>query len=76
MDLREVASGLLFPEGPIAMPDGTVVTRAIEDHGNAVAVLPYDPVRRTAILVQQMRAPALYAAKHRGRNRAVSFDDV
>lgn len=25
MDVREVASGLLFPEGPIAMPDGTVV---------------------------------------------------
>jgi nudix-type nucleoside diphosphatase (YffH/AdpP family) len=48
----------------LRLPDGTVVTRAIEDHGNAVAVLPYDPVRRTAILVQQMRAPALYAAKH------------
>ena len=24
-DLREVASGLHFPEGPIAMPDGSVV---------------------------------------------------
>jgi len=35
----------------------------IEDHGNAVCVLPYDPARRTAILVQQLRAPALYAAK-------------
>ena len=48
----------------IRLPDGTTITRSIEDHGNAVAVLPYDPVRRTAILVQQMRAPALYAAKH------------
>src|SRR5689334_14437341 len=48
----------------IRLPDGTTITRSIEDHGDAVAVLPYDPVRRTAILVQQMRAPALYAAKH------------
>jgi len=47
----------------IKLPDGTAITRAIEDHGNAVAVLPYDPVRRTATLVQQLRAPALYAAQ-------------
>ena len=25
MDLTEVTDGLLFPEGPIAMPDGSVV---------------------------------------------------
>jgi nudix-type nucleoside diphosphatase (YffH/AdpP family) len=47
----------------IRLPDGTTISRAIEDHGNAVAVLPYDPERRTAILVQQFRAPALYGAK-------------
>jgi nudix-type nucleoside diphosphatase (YffH/AdpP family) len=47
----------------VRLPDGNTVTRAIEDHGNAVAVLPYDPVRRVAILVQQLRAPALYAAQ-------------
>ncbi|MEJ0075724.1 MAG: NUDIX domain-containing protein [Alphaproteobacteria bacterium] len=47
----------------IRFPDGSTVSRAIEDHGNAVCVLPYDPVRRTAILVQQLRAPALYAAQ-------------
>ena len=46
----------------IRLPDGNTITRAIEHHGNAVCVLPYDPVRRTAILVQQLRAPALYAA--------------
>src|ERR1043165_2412562 len=48
----------------IRLPGGTTVTRAIEDHGNAAAVLPYDPVRRTAVMVRQLRAPALYAAKH------------
>ena len=47
----------------IRLANGNTITRAIEDHGNAVAVLPYDPVRRTAILVKQLRAPALYAAK-------------
>ena len=47
----------------IRLPDGSTIARGIEDHGNAVAVLPYDPVRRVAILVQQLRAPALYAAK-------------
>jgi len=47
----------------VRLPDGSTITRAVEDHGNAVAVLPYDPVRRTAILVQQLRAPALYAAQ-------------
>jgi nudix-type nucleoside diphosphatase (YffH/AdpP family) len=53
----------VFLLATIRLPDGSTITRAIEDHGNAVAVLPYDPVRRTAILVQQLRAPALYAAQ-------------
>src|SRR3954470_11123824 len=47
----------------VRLPDGSTLTRAIEDHGNAVCVLPYDPVRRTAVLVQQLRTPALYAAQ-------------
>jgi nudix-type nucleoside diphosphatase (YffH/AdpP family) len=41
----------------VRLPSGIVMQRAIEDHGNAVAVLPYDPKRRTAILVRQFRAP-------------------
>jgi nudix-type nucleoside diphosphatase (YffH/AdpP family) len=41
----------------VRLPSGTVVRRAIEDHGNAVAVLPYEPKRKTAILVRQFRAP-------------------
>ena len=52
-----------FLVAAIRLSDGSTIKRVIEDHGNAVCVLPYDPVRRTAVLVQQLRAPALYAAK-------------
>lgn len=40
--------------------EGTEYRREIEDHGNAAAVLPYDPDRRTAFLVRQLRVPLLY----------------
>lgn len=43
------------------LDDGQLIRREIEDHGNAAAVLPYDPVRRTALLVRQFRAPAFFA---------------
>jgi nudix-type nucleoside diphosphatase (YffH/AdpP family) len=46
------------------LPDGQVVRREIEDHGRAVAVLPYDPERKMAVLVRQFRAPVLMAAGH------------
>ena len=39
--------------------DGVEFTREIEDHGPAVAVLPYDPERRVALLVKLPRAPVL-----------------
>lgn len=42
--------------------NGQVIERELEDHGAAVAVLPYDPERRTAILVRQLRAPVFFAA--------------
>jgi nudix-type nucleoside diphosphatase (YffH/AdpP family) len=45
----------------IELPDGQRIKREIEDHGRAVCVLPYDPQRRTAILVRQFRAPAALA---------------
>lgn len=48
----------------ICLPDGRRVNREIEDHGNAVCVLPYDPQRKTAILVRQFRAP-VYLATHK-----------
>lgn len=50
-----------FLVAEVTMEDGTRVKREIEDHGRAVAVLPYDPVRRTAVLISQFRAPVLYA---------------
>ncbi len=40
--------------------DGVSFQREIEHHGDAVAVLPYDPERRTALLVKLPRAPVLF----------------
>jgi nudix-type nucleoside diphosphatase (YffH/AdpP family) len=40
----------------IRLPDGKLIQREVEDHGAAVAVLPYDPARKVAILVEQFRA--------------------
>ncbi len=51
-----------FLVAEVTMPDGTRLAREIEDHGRAVAVLPYDPERRVALLVEQFRPPAFYAA--------------
>jgi nudix-type nucleoside diphosphatase (YffH/AdpP family) len=47
----------------IRLPDGRSFTREIEHHGRATAVLPFDPVRRTAIVIRQLRAPALYVGR-------------
>jgi nudix-type nucleoside diphosphatase (YffH/AdpP family) len=47
----------------VRLPDGKLIRREIEDHGAAVAVLPYHPVRRTAVLVRQFRAPVFYSSK-------------
>jgi nudix-type nucleoside diphosphatase (YffH/AdpP family) len=44
------------------LPDGEILRRAIEDHGPAVAVLPFDPGRRTAVLVRQFRVPVFLAS--------------
>ena len=46
----------------VRLPDGRTIKREIEDHGNGVCVLPYHPIRKTAVLVQQARLPVLYAA--------------
>ena len=43
----------------IRLADGTEIKREIESHGTAAAVLPYDPERRLATLVQLLRAPVL-----------------
>lgn len=41
--------------------DGSEVRREVEHHGDAAGVLAYDPERRTALLVRQLRAPMLLA---------------
>jgi nudix-type nucleoside diphosphatase (YffH/AdpP family) len=46
----------------VLLDSGEVVNREVEDHGDAVAVLPYDPVRRMVMLVRILRTPALLRA--------------
>ena len=41
-------------------PDGSF-RREIEHHGRAACVLPYDPARKTALLVNLPRAPVIWA---------------
>ena len=41
----------------IKLADGAVVSREIETHGDAAAVLPYDIQRRCALVVRLFRAP-------------------
>jgi nudix-type nucleoside diphosphatase (YffH/AdpP family) len=47
----------------VRLEDGAEVDRQVEDHGNAVAVLAYDPDRRTALLVRQLRMGPLVAGE-------------
>lgn len=47
----------------IALPNGAIEERHVEDHGAAVSLLPYDPGRRTAILISQPRVPVLLAGE-------------
>lgn len=46
----------------VRLPDGRTMKREIEDHGEAVTVLPYDPQRRTAMVIRQFRAPPFHVA--------------
>lgn len=41
----------------IRLADGRVMRREVVEHGYAVCVLAYDPERRMAMLVRQLRAP-------------------
>ena len=45
----------------LAGPDGRTFQREIEHHGRAACVLPYDPKRRTALMVNLPRAPVIWA---------------
>jgi nudix-type nucleoside diphosphatase (YffH/AdpP family) len=42
-------------------PDGKTFSREIEHHGRAACVLPYDPTRKTALLVNLPRAPVIWS---------------
>ena len=46
----------------VRLGNGSDIDREVEDHGIAVAVLPYDAERGEALLVRQLRTPALVAA--------------
>ena len=48
-----------FSLARLRLDDGSEVERVVEDHGQAVSVLPYDPQRKVALLVRQLRAPIL-----------------
>jgi nudix-type nucleoside diphosphatase (YffH/AdpP family) len=44
----------------VQQSDGRSAERAVLDHGAAACILPYDPERRLALVVCQMRVPLLY----------------
>jgi nudix-type nucleoside diphosphatase (YffH/AdpP family) len=46
----------------IRLTDGAEVSREVERHGDAAAVLPYDVERRSALVVRLFRAPVLVAS--------------
>src|SRR6202034_105229 len=56
----------------VQLPDGHSFKREIEDHGEAICVLPYHPGRKTAVLVRQPRVPLLYAAQQEQSLEAVA----
>lgn len=44
------------------LPGGAEIQREVESHGQAVAILPYNPARRCALVVRLFRAPPFDAA--------------
>lgn len=46
----------------VQLEDGALIKRVIEDHGPAASVLAYDPARKCALLVRQLRVPILHAS--------------
>jgi len=54
------------------LPDGRTIEREIEDHGDGVCVLAYNPQRKTAVLVRQARVPVLYATDRQDTIEAIA----
>ena len=65
IELRKVETAyqgyLTILAATFAGPDGKPFRRQIEHHGRATCVLPYDPERRTALLVNLPRAPVIWS---------------
>jgi len=62
MPTRTVHSGWLdLHLVELTAPDGMTYERYVEDHGRAVAVLPYNPATRMALLVTMPRAALRFA---------------
>ena len=60
-DIRSLYDGYLKVSAvTVRADDGRTFVREVTDNGHAVAVLPYDPERRTALLVRLPRAGPLY----------------
>ena len=56
----------------VRLADGKTIRREVEDHGRAVAVLPYDPQRRTAMLIRQFRVPVFLTTREQDLLEAVA----
>jgi nudix-type nucleoside diphosphatase (YffH/AdpP family) len=56
----------------VQLPDGHSFKREVEDHGEAICVLPYHPGRKTAVLVRQPRIPLLYKTQQEQSLEAVA----
>jgi nudix-type nucleoside diphosphatase (YffH/AdpP family) len=64
LSTRLVRDGYLKISAVTLVSDGgEEVLREVEDHGQSVCVLPYDPARRVALLVSMARAPVLLAGE-------------
>jgi nudix-type nucleoside diphosphatase (YffH/AdpP family) len=64
LDQQRVYDGWLsLTRLSVKMPNGAIEERHVEDHGAAVALLPFDPARRTAILISQPRIPVVLAGE-------------
>ena len=61
LPLRVIHAGWnTFGIATLTLTDGARVERALEHHGEAAVVMPYDPERRVALLVRQPRVGPAY----------------
>jgi nudix-type nucleoside diphosphatase (YffH/AdpP family) len=63
LEVTTVYSGYLTVDAlQVRLSDGSIVSREVERHGDAAAVLPYDRERRCALVVHLFRAPVFQEA--------------